>query len=191
MPSKATELFGYFQCKVFFSWSTKVISYQARQKCEFRCWSREQLVCSSTWKYLVSFWVPRKWWWRRRRWICGGRCRFCGHGGFGAALVALIITWRVTIKAEIRPLCVCVQCSSIPGLLWCNGVRTFPKIVRKKSTSTITLVKQPVNQLLKKGRIIFFTAVRHAAILSILHDLLLSWQISQLLGTFFCGKTWC
>ena len=38
--------------------------------------------------------------------ICG-RCRFCGPRGFGGLVswvVALIIWWLVTIKAEIRPL---------------------------------------------------------------------------------------
>ena len=56
---------------------------------------------------------------------------------FWGALVALIITWRVTIKAEIRPLlcsaaAACVEalvCAVLPDRVEaCNGVRIFPKV---------------------------------------------------------------
>ena len=65
---------------------------------------------------------------------------------FWGALVALIITWRVTIKAEIRPLlcsaaAACVEalvCAVLPDRVEaCNGVRIFPK-VRKKTELTNT-----------------------------------------------------
>ena len=60
---------------------------------------------------------------------------------FWGALVALIITWRVTIKAEIRPLlcsaAACVEalvCAVLPDRVEaCNGVRIFPKVRKKRN----------------------------------------------------------
>ena len=56
--------------------------------------------------------------------------------------MALIITWRVTIKAEIRPLlcsaaAACVEalvCAVLPDRVEaCNGVRIFPKVRKKRN----------------------------------------------------------
>ena len=86
-----------------------------------------------------SFWVPRSRvyveYMRPRQMPVLRSWRFWG------ALVALIITWRVTIKAEIRPLlcsaAACVEalvCAVLPDRVEaCNGVRIFPKVRKKRN----------------------------------------------------------
>ena len=153
-----------------------------------------------------SFWVPRSRvyveYMRPRQMPVLRSWRFWG------ALVALIITWRVTIKAEIRPLlcsaaAACVEalvCAVLPDRVEaCNGVRIFPK-VRKKTelTNTWTAISGikiliPLSTLWKSNKHarVQTTGFGHAMLASLAHWRFQDWNLNLFNPYWHSEAVWC